>query len=185
MIAKGVGFERWLGNSKSYDHAMSIRDMAATSGTKLHLACNHLMHNRRGLEYQKDLNEKELKKYYVFQHWAVQAMKYGYKFVSSEQTVYSDVHGYAGTYDMLLDYGGNHVIADIKTGNIANKFYCMLQLSLYALAIKEQHNIDITDCLVIHLMTTKFEEYMFVPDFSSAKALLCLYKTKLKIQGDV
>lgn len=75
----------------------------------------------------------------------------------SEEMVYgaTEYGAYAGTYDLFDSVNG--ILYDIKTNYSLNKEYVQIQLSLYAMALR-QNNVKVTQAYVIHLPPEKSPE---------------------------
>lgn len=75
----------------------------------------------------------------------------------SEEMVYgaTEYGAYAGTYDLFDSVNG--ILYDIKTNYSLNKEYVQIQLSLYAMALR-QNDVKVTQAYVIHLPPEKSPE---------------------------
>lgn len=69
-------------------------------------------------------------------HWYRVKSEHGIVATATEQGVYSNKYGYAGTFDILGEYDGKLSVMDIKTGSYSIK--TGWQLAAYKYALEEQ-----------------------------------------------
>ncbi len=118
---------------------------------------------------------KELEK---FVEWAV---KENVRFLESEKKVYSAIHWYAGTLDLLAEKDGKPFIADIKTGKSIYPEY-HFQMAAYTLANTEMGGKKLSGSCVIRLgKDGGFEvgwRYDHATDISAFLGALAIYRAK-------
>lgn len=135
-IPKNRFFETWL---KDVGHnADIVLRRAGKEGTQVHEAAEKLVKGET-LEW---IDERGVARYDVYvwdmilkfaDFWKM----YSPELVSSEDFVYSDVHKYAGTSDLVVRMDGETWLLDIKTSTSLHRAHD-LQLAAYATAINEQ-----------------------------------------------
>lgn len=187
MVAKGIGYEKWLGNSGSYDAACAIRDKAAESGTRLH---KHFARMVQDFSYMPDeeLEEDEWKKYFAYKEWIAENIPERYTILNCEgkenTTFYSDKYGYAGSYDLLLEGTEDKaiVIADNKTGNSAYLYDGYLQLNMYAWALFEEKGIVVDELVLLHVGPKKVKEHWLPVNGMSVDRLMQEYKIRWNLE---
>jgi hypothetical protein len=74
--------------------------------------------------------------------------------ILSEEFMYSDVHKYSGTLDLLVEIAGKKWLLDIKTSNNIHESY-HLQMSAYTKAYEERFNQTVDHNGIIWLKSTK------------------------------
>ena len=148
VLAKGIGFNKWLGNSVSYESAMEYANHRATIGTMVHIFCEDLLLGKRinTDDGYVDENGKHMsvpdeakKRLLAFMDFynekkpnvlATELMFYNNDKKSDGNLVYK----WAGTSDIIYKSHNNKIIlCDIKTGREnqgAEKSYS-LQLTSY------------------------------------------------------
>ena len=145
VISKGDGFDRWLGNSLSYQHAMDYANEAAMVGTIVHGYCMRLLwgdsintkdgfydnHTDKTYDVDNRVN-KRLMGFIKF------IEEYDPVVVANELSLFNNVKSnkeyvfpYAGQVDQVYYIDGKYIMCDIKTGNEYNTH--ALQLSAYKL----------------------------------------------------
>lgn len=188
MVAKGIGYEKWLGNSGSFDAACAIRDKAAASGTRLH---KHFARMVQDFSYMpdEDLEEDEWKKYFSYKEWIAENIPEKYTIVNCEgkesTTLYSEDYGYAGSYDLLLrenKVGGGLIIADNKSGNGAHPYDWYLQMNCYAEALLEQEKEITSKLLALHVGLKKVKEIWLPVNLQSVDRLIAEYKIRWNLE---
>ena len=73
--------------------------------------------------------------------------------IKIEQTVWSDVYGYAGTMDLLAVVNGKLTILDWKTSKALHPEY-KLQVAAYAKALLEMGHGDVEQMIIVRLPKT-------------------------------
>lgn len=140
-MPKNKFFDNWL---KDVGHnADLILAKAGKEGTQVHEAAEALikgeevtwMDDRGNAKYSQIVWEMILK-FYDF--WKTHKPE----LIFTEEFVYSDVHEYAGTADILVKMDGETWLLDIKTSNSLHRAYDM-QLAAYAKAIEEVKGITV------------------------------------------
>ena len=148
-MPKNKFFETWL---KDVGHnADLIMRKAGKEGTQVHEAVEKLvkgeevswMDNYGNAKYSQIVWEMILK-FYDF--WTTHTPE----LISTEEFVWSDVHRYAGTADLVVKMDGEIWLLDLKTSNSLHKSYD-LQLASYAKALEESKGIKIQRTGIIWL----------------------------------
>ena len=142
-------FENWL---KDVGHnADLIARHAAKEGTQVHEAAEDLVLGRE-VTWMDDYGRAKYSEITWIQicRFAEFWKKHKPKLISSEEFVYSDIHKYAGTADLLVEMDGEVWLLDIKTSKHLHKSY-NLQLSAYATAMEEMKGIKIDRTGIIWL----------------------------------
>lgn len=155
VFPKGFGFNQWLKDVGN--NASEIADRAATSGTKVHDACdalnkgneiNWILENGTGL-----YTLEEWKMILKFKDFVTSTK---IKLIKSEFNMCSPTLGYGGTVDMIAEISGKKFLIDIKTSNYLHTSH-ELQVSAYATMYndieKEEAPIDCTAILWLKAAT--------------------------------
>lgn len=132
---KGRAFEQWL--KANGDDADNIAAESAESGTKVHKAIEDMLEGKKLNWFDGSGNmyysEREWKMVLGFKEfWTI----YKPKLIASELHIFSNVHMYAGTIDLVVEINGRKWILDIKTSKQLHFTYD-LQLASYAEAWNE------------------------------------------------
>lgn len=148
-MPKNKFFENWM---KDVGHnANIIMRKAGKEGTQVHEACEKLvlgeevswMDNYGTAKYSQIVWEMILK---FADFWRTHKPE----LISAEDFVWSDVHKYAGTADLVVKMDGETWLLDIKTSNSLHKSYD-LQLASYAKGLEEAKGIKIDRTGIIWL----------------------------------
>jgi hypothetical protein len=164
---KGIGFYKWLAD-KGWDEAEAIKQAGGDKGSAVHLAIEKIL---RGEEFRidtkvtdknrsteqdlatRDLTYEELLCVKSFLDWkAEMEVDYIIETLANEITVFSDIHGFAGTADWIvrltpkpegknpLKLGGpTPFVIDFKISKNVWKEY-ELQVSAYRTALENGEN---------------------------------------------
>lgn len=140
-MPKAKFFENWL---KDVGHnADIIIEKAGKEGTQVHDAVERLVRGEEiswmdqyGNAIYSLVVWEMILKFYEF--WTT----YKPKLILSEEFVYSDIHKYAGTLDLVVELEGENWLLDVKTSNNLSKSH-ELQLAAYAKALEEIKGIKI------------------------------------------
>ena len=183
VINKGDGFDRWLGNSLSYKHAMDYANEAATIGSIVHALCMRLLWGEsidttKGFydEYtEKDhrLDNRVNKRLIGFCNF-IEDLKP--VVVANELSLFNPrkyrkeiLYPYAGQVDQVYKIDGKFIMCDIKTG--AEYATHGLQLTAYKLiwdGLFPEYKIDeiwglyLSDSWI--KKTYKIKKYTFEPE---------------------
>lgn len=132
VLAKGEGYERWLGGANSYDDAMEYANERADLGEKVHGHCEDLV---RGAElFMEPWSIEEKKKTQGFGEYVED---HNPEFIATEFPIYSKKLGFAGRVDLLVrNPDGELVITDIKTSSRIYKSH-KAQLFFYKYGLSE------------------------------------------------
>ena len=140
---KGIQFYQWLAK-KGWDEAEAIKSAAGDKGSKVHSAIEALLNGQEVKMDSQFLNRSkgEMEELTVEEYECILSFADWWKtlpeqktIISTEITVWSDAHGYAGTVDLVLEMEGVYWIVDIKTGQSVWSEY-ELQVSAYKHALK-------------------------------------------------
>lgn len=150
---KGAFFETWLKDSGH--NADFIMRRAGDEGTQVHNAIEKILKGEelRWIESDGHVNYNT----YVwkmilsfFEFWTTHKPK----LIMSEEFMYSDIHKYSGTLDLLLEIDGKIWLVDIKTStSIHTSHY--LQMSAYVKAYEEKYNEKVDKTGILWLKSTK------------------------------
>lgn len=149
-------FYKWLRDNGSA--AEDIKDAAAESGKRIHEAAHALS---MGITVKREslYNDAEWEKVLDFVSW-YNTYKPD-KIVATESLVYSATHGYAGTFDLMVEKDGKTYLLDLKTGKgVHNSFY--LQLAAYKRAFEELTGRHVDGVGIIHVGTKHKCGYNFI-----------------------
>jgi hypothetical protein len=115
-IAKGFGYDKWLGDSANFDLARAYSNAKAESGTKIHIKCSErIVHGKVAFPIEEEWTGTEFRKYMSFEKF-LEEKKNDLKILASEYTVYNAAMPAAGTLDIIATIKGKGVIIDIKSG---------------------------------------------------------------------
>jgi hypothetical protein len=147
---KGIGFYKWLAD-KGWDEAEAAKQAAGDKGSRVHLAIEKILNGEefridtkvedksRSTETDAafaDLTYEELLCVKSFIDWRNEAKP---EIIATETTVFSDIHGYAGTVDCVCRIDGVPYVIDFKTSKQVWKEY-ELQVSAYRVALENGEN---------------------------------------------
>jgi hypothetical protein len=130
VYPKGHQFQRWLGDSNSYEDAIAKRDAAGDRGTLVHDSIAALIEGQT-VELPADADPKVGKYLNGFVNWWTEFQQYGLRVIASE--VFLVGNGYAGTCDLIAEIGGDLWTIDYKTSGAVYPSY-HLQTAAYAFA---------------------------------------------------
>ncbi len=151
-IAKGIGFEKWLGNHPSYDIACEFRDKAARRGTFVHESAEKYLKGETVVVPEDIESREEICKHLMsFEKWAndYKGSRTGLGYINIlEQEVFlidKDMP-WAGTPDIIGHFGEKLIIIDLKTGDPHKSHE--IQLNMYAMLLEklcdlDEHTVDI------------------------------------------
>ena len=133
MYLTKVGYDKWLGNSTSYESACDYRDLRAGIGTTVH---NHAEDYNNGLEVNIDPPDEEVAKYMMsYERWYKDMIDKHISIEASEIKLYHPKLPFSGTFDMVTSYTFKDKLCidlvDIKTGDYRKSHE--LQLTAYAM----------------------------------------------------
>lgn len=135
-----------LGTVKAHQKALA---KGGEIGTQAHKLVEWTMRTAIGAEAgpKPDVSEKAL---WAFMAWEDWAKSVALKPVLIEQTVYSKVHGFAGTLDMLARVNGELTLVDLKTSkSIYPEMF--LQVAAYQKALEEMGYVVPTGRVILRL----------------------------------
>lgn len=126
-VAQHMRLKDWFkNNSKTYIESHSKK--TADIGTAIHALIEN---DLRGVDQSIPQEYKE-----PFDEWLKLKEQYGISATATEQSVYSNRYGYAGTFDILGLFEDKLCVMDIKTGTYSIK--TGWQLAAYKYAYEEQ-----------------------------------------------
>lgn len=124
IVDKGIGFQKWLGNSDSYAQAMQYAHMKADRGTTVHDDIATLLKGGKiDREGMKEWRIKRLKAFDKFMD------KYKPVPIQIEKPLINNDLPYAGTGDLIANIDGKTILVDWKTGNTYKSH--QIQLTCY------------------------------------------------------
>lgn len=147
---KGHAFDRWLGESDSYEAAIAKRDAAGDRGTLVHDSIASLLKGHT-VELPEDADPKCAKLIQGFINWHTDFLKYGLEVIASEIFLVGD--GYAGTCDLICVIGTDVWVIDFKTSSSIHSSH-HIQTEAYARAWERGEGKKIDRRGVLHLKTT-------------------------------
>lgn len=150
------------------------RDKAADKGTDLHALCEDYV--RRAIaQGGSPLGLTVLDSVKSFAHWAHENEVL---FIDCEVMVYSEIHRYAGRFDLLFEQGGKRYLGDIKTGKgVYADFY--IQMGGYEVAYQEMTGQSVDGRVILHLNSKTCTPYISTDSLRDTSAFLnclALYK---------
>lgn len=152
---KGIQFYKWLAD-QGWDEAQAIKVAAGDKGSAVHLAIEMILSGMefridtkvqdksRSTEqetYERELTYEELLCVASFLEWKRRLDEAGTPLtvLATEITIFSEIHGYAGTVDLICKIGDQPYIVDFKTSKSVWTEY-MLQVSAYRRALENGEN---------------------------------------------
>jgi len=146
---KNQFFHSWL---KDVGHNSDIiAAKAAAEGTQVHSAVEEFLHGNEIQWLDESGNAK-----YSMEVWKM-ILKFAEfwnthkpELVTAEYHLFSDIHEYAGTADLIVRWKGELWLLDVKTSNSLHTSYD-LQLAAYATAWNETHDEKITQTGILWL----------------------------------
>ena len=182
-LSKGIGFNRWLGNSVSYEAAMGYANERAFVGTMVHALCMYLVWGKE-VDTSYGFYDQDDSKIKPIPNEAKRRLMAFIDFVddlkpvpiATEISLYNNekdeedlIYPYAGTADQLMMIEGKLWMVDIKTGAEYPKDH-QLQLTAYKLLYDSLYAdttgpIDVLACLYLKKNGKyKIKKYKFIPD---------------------
>ena len=207
-LHKGHGFDKWLGDSLSYDHAMKYAEKKALEGTITHdyidlliqgheVDCTVGYYDQRSDKTHKvgDPVKKRLLGFMRFLE------EHDPKFIASELPLFnprkykgSYNYPFAGCVDMIAEIDGELWLLDTKTGNAYEKSH-ELQLTAYKILWDSMYAKDYGEIKRVGSLyigdgwrikpTFKLKEYTFRPDVWTMVLELYKYIYQDKKSGDL
>lgn len=116
VLGKGIGFERWLGNSFGYEAAMEYANFAADRGTRVHINVQSLLEGipiPTGVGTENAMPPNEIKMLMGFQKWWEDNDP---QTLFCEETLWDEKFPLAGTADWIGVIDGKIHLVDWKTG---------------------------------------------------------------------
>ena len=142
---KGVQFYKWLAD-KGWDEAEAAKSAAGDKGSKVHLAIEMILNGEefridtkvlnKYTEQLEDLTYEELQCVKSFCDWRAETKP---EILATETTIFSDIHGYAGTVDLVCKIEGVPYVIDFKTSKQVWREH-ELQISAYRMALENGEN---------------------------------------------
>jgi hypothetical protein len=147
---KAFSFWKYVANL-GWDEAQAVKQAAGDKGSAVHLAIEMILNGEefridtkiedknRSTETDRAMREltyEELLCVKSFFDWYKEAKP---EVISTETVVFSDIHGYAGTVDLICRIDGVPYIIDFKTSKQVWKEY-ELQISAYRMALENGEN---------------------------------------------
>lgn len=156
---KGRGFERWLGEAKSYDDAIAARDSAGERGSFVHEVIADLLKGNK-VVIPADADSKATKQIQGFCNWWEDNRP---EAIAVEEFLVGE--DYAGTVDFICRIKNSIWLIDFKTStNVYVSHH--LQTAAYSKAAVYQDIVPYVDCRgILHLKSNTKKGYQLVePD---------------------
>jgi hypothetical protein len=145
---KGIGFYKWLAD-KGWDESEAIKSAAGDKGSKVHKAIEHLIKgetikiNDKFENHSTGLMEElSLEEYTCIMSFGAWFKETKPEIIKSEEIVWNDTEGYAGTVDIMCKIDDEYWIVDIKTSKQVWPEH-MLQVSAYKHALPNHDKIKL------------------------------------------
>lgn len=146
---KNQFFHSWL---KDVGHNSDIiAAKAAAEGTQVHSAVEEFLHGNE-IQWLDEFGNAK----YSMEVWKM-ILKFAEfwnthkpELITAEYHLFSDIHEYAGTADLIVRWKGELWLLDVKTSNSLHTSYD-LQLAAYATAWNETHDEKITQTGILWL----------------------------------
>lgn len=147
---KGIGYMKWL-SDKGWDEAKAIKNAAGNKGSKVHQACDAILsgHEVRidstfmnhETDKEEELTLEECDAIISFVKWMNDLKGDGrvLKSIANEKVLFSEQHGYAGTFDFICKIDDEYWLIDFKTSQYVWPEH-QLQMSAYKEAIENGEN---------------------------------------------
>ena len=175
---KGIAFYKWLAD-KGWNEAEALKSSAGNKGSKIHQAIEDLLKGKEVKMDEKFLNKETLQEeeLTVDEYEAIMSFVDWYnetnpEIVGTEQVVFNDEYGYAGTVDLICRIGDQLYIIDFKTGQSIWPEY-ELQISAYKHAVNLSEDIKLAILQVGYRKNKKLFKFTEIEDkfdlFLSAK----------------
>jgi len=175
---KGIAFYKWLAD-KGWNEAEALKSSAGNKGSKIHQAIESLLKGKEVRMREKFLNRETLQEeeLTVDEYEAIMSFVDWYnetnpEIVGTEQVVFNDEYGYAGTVDLICRIGDQLYIIDFKTGQSIWPEY-ELQISAYKHAVNLSEDIKLAILQVGYRKNKKLFKFTEIEDkfdlFLSAK----------------
>lgn len=149
-------FYKWLRENGS--SAEDLKDAAAEAGTRIHAAAHRLVMGEI-LTIDAVASEAEWSKVADFVSWCNTWLPD--RIVAAESLTHSVVHGYAGTFDLMVEKNNKRYLLDLKTGKgVYSSYY--LQLAAYKKAFEERTGQHVDGVGIIHVGTKHKNGYNFI-----------------------
>ena len=184
-LSKGIGYDMWLGNSKSYKDAMIYANERAMIGTMVHAMCMYLVWGKQvdtkyGFYDTDDNRIKSVPDEAKLRLMAFIDFVDEYKPIpiATELSLYNNerfpedneiAYPFAGTADQIMMIDGKVWMVDIKTGREWPKEQ-QLQLTAYKILYDALYgditgNIDVLACLYLTSRGKyKIKKYKYKPE---------------------
>lgn len=136
--------------------AERILKEAGSRGVSVHSGIEMLL---KGMELQySGYSNDEWNRLHSFTLWH---KEYKPEIISTEQRIFSEKYGYAGTFDVLCKISGEMLLGDWKTSsNIYPHFW--LQLASYAQALEEMTDVKVEQTFICQFGAKNKDGYRFV-----------------------
>lgn len=147
-------------DSIGHEDAARITEESAIRGTNVHKMCE--MYVQGGMQLLLNEEVTHLKREgrgYTPLEWTIfhmirQHLDTFDEFIAVEVTVFNLLQGYSGTIDLVGRKGDKTILVDLKTYGRERKddqlHKAKLQVTLYALALRESYDINIDECEIVY-----------------------------------
>lgn len=140
---KGTAYYKWLA-THGWNEAQALKQEAGIRGSKVHQAIEYLELYGSVSMQDKFINpDVSLPEELTIEEWEILMTFYAWHketnptLIYSEQTIWNEGHGFAGTLDRIYDINGKRVLLDFKTGQHIWPSH-KIQLSSYKHGIEAQ-----------------------------------------------
>lgn len=146
---KSASFYEWL--KKNGEDADAIRDEAGRRGSVVH-----------GLTERFDNGEEvalmdadgfigyKLGDWLMFERYVEFRRRFPFTIIETEMNIVSDILGFAGTLDRVVEFEGRKILVDVKTSNTIYPSY-WLQLAAYEKLLAQEAKIVVDDVAILWL----------------------------------
>lgn len=145
---KGKHFEKWL--KENGDDADSIVKESADTGHKVHKAIEDLLENKELVWVKDGYSQFSLHEWKMILSFSEFWNLYKPKLIKNEYHIFSNIHKYAGTIDLIVEINNKLWILDVKTTNSLHTIND-LQLAAYKEAWDEFNDKKIDDYGILWL----------------------------------
>jgi hypothetical protein len=144
---KSASFYEWL--KKNGEESDTIRDEAGRRGSIVH-----------GLTEQFDNGEEvslmdsegyigyKLSEWSMFEKYVEFRRRFPFTILETEMNIVSEILGFAGTLDRVIEFEGRKILVDIKTSNTIYPSY-WLQLAAYEKLLSTEAKITVDDVAIL------------------------------------
>lgn len=145
---KSAQFYDWL--KKNGEDADSIRDEAGRRGSVVHRLTERYDEGEEVNLMDLDQIAYKLGDWHMFEKYVEFRQRFPMEIIHSEMNIVSDVLGFAGTLDRVVEFEGRKILIDIKTSNTIYTSY-WLQLAAYEKLLSQEAKVAVDDVAILWL----------------------------------